>query len=347
LVRFNERIRIDGKLIEDEPLSELLAEVLNASGGVEPSFFEVATAVAILAFARTPADACLLEVGLGGRLDATNVIEHPLVTGIANLALDHQQFLGSGLPGIAGEKAAIAKRGVPLVTQLYPEAIASRIGAIAQERDAVWLPRGGVWDATASTGKLHYRDEQGELDLPLPRLPGRHQAMNAGLAVAMLRHQDRLDIPPSALSAAMGWADWPARLQRLATGPLTGSREVWLDGGHNPSAARQVAAFVRHEFSDGKPLHLIFASLAMKDPAGMLKPFEGLVEQVHTIGIPGHASFAPGELLEIAAGLGFPADTSDGVQSALAAVPANARVLIFGSLYLAGVVLAANDQLPD
>ncbi|HET7576379.1 MAG TPA: folylpolyglutamate synthase/dihydrofolate synthase family protein [Sphingomicrobium sp.] len=347
LVRFNERIRIAGTLIEDEPLSELLAEVLDASDGIEPSFFEVATAVAILAFARTPVDACLLEVGLGGRLDATNIIEHPLVTGIANLALDHQQFLGSGLPGIAGEKAAIAKRGVPLVTQLYPEAIAARIGAIAQERGAVWLPRGGVWDATASTGKLHYRDEHGELDLPLPRLPGRHQAMNAGLAVAMLRHQDRLDMPPSALGAAMGWADWPARLQRLATGPLTGGREVWLDGGHNPSAARQVAAFVRHEFSDGKPLHLIFASLATKDPAGMLDPFEGLVEQVHTIAIPGHASFAPGELLEIAAGLGFPADAFDGVQSALAAVPANARVLIFGSLYLAGVVLAANGQPPD
>jgi dihydrofolate synthase/folylpolyglutamate synthase len=347
LVRFNERIRIAGKLIEDEPLSELLTEVLDLSGGIEPSFFEVATAVAILAFARTPADACLLEVGLGGRLDATNIIEHPLVTGIANLALDHQQFLGSGLPGIAGEKAAIAKRGVPLVTQLYPEAIAARIGAIAQERGAVWLPRGGVWDATASTGKLLYRDEHGERDLPLPRLPGRHQAMNAALAVAMLRHQDKLHIPPSAFIAAMGWADWPARLQRLAPGPLTGSREVWLDGGHNPSAARQVAAFVRHEFSDGKPLHLIFASLATKDPAGMLDPFEGLVEQVHTIAIPGHASFAPGELLEIAAGLGFAADASDGVQSALAAVPANARVLIFGSLYLAGVVLAANDQLPD
>jgi dihydrofolate synthase/folylpolyglutamate synthase len=347
LVRFNERIRIAGTLIEDEPLSELLAEVLDASDGIEPSFFEVATAVALLAFARTPADACLLEVGLGGRLDATNVIDHPLVTGIANLALDHQQFLGSGLPGIAGEKAAIAKASVPLVTQLYPEAIASRIGEIAHERGAVWLPRGGVWDATASGGRLHYRDEQGELDLPLPRLPGRHQALNAALAVAMLRHQDKLDSPPSALGAAMGWADWPARLQRLAPGPLTGDREVWLDGGHNPSAARQIAGFVRHAFSDEKPLHLIFASLATKDPAGMLEPFEGLVEQVHTIAIPGHASFAPDELKEIASRLGFAADSCEDVQSALDSVSVDARVLIFGSLYLAGVVLAANDQPPD
>ncbi|HET8749285.1 MAG TPA: bifunctional folylpolyglutamate synthase/dihydrofolate synthase, partial [Sphingomicrobium sp.] len=312
----------------------------------EPSFFEVATAVALLAFARTPADACLLEVGLGGRLDATNVIEHPLVTGIANLALDHQQFLGEGLPGIAGEKAAIAKRGVPLVTQLYPEAIAARVGEIAQERGAIWMPRGGVWDAMASGGKLHYRDEQGELDLPLPRLPGRHQAMNAALALAMLRHQEKLDAPPSALGAAMGWADWPARLQRLVPGALTGHREVWLDGGHNPSAARQIAAFVRHEFDDGMPLHLVFASLATKDPAGMLEPFEGLVEHVHTVAIPGHASFAPGELQEIARGLGFAADACDDVQSALASVPADARVLIFGSLYLAGVVLADNDQPP-
>ena len=154
LVRFNERIRIAGRLIDDETLRELLTEVLDAGTGIEPSFFEVATAVAILAFARTPANACILEVGLGGRLDATNVIEHPLVCGVTNLALDHQQFLGNGLPDIAGEKAAIAKRGVPLVTQLYPAPVASRIGEIAKERGAIWLPRGGIWDATASGGKI-------------------------------------------------------------------------------------------------------------------------------------------------------------------------------------------------
>jgi dihydrofolate synthase/folylpolyglutamate synthase len=307
----------------------------------------VATAVALLAFARTPADACILEVGLGGRLDATNVIERPLITGIANLALDHQQFLGNGLPDIAGEKAAIAKAGVPLVTQLYPPAIGARIGEIAQERAASWLPRGGAWDAIARQGKLRYRDEQGVLDLPLPRLPGRHQAMNAALAIAMLRHQDLLRVPPSALSAAMGWADWPARLQRLAPGPLAGNREVWLDGGHNPSAARQIAIFARHHFDDGHPLHIIFASLATKDPPGMLEPFRGIAAHVHAVPIPDHACFTPSDLVEIAGELGFAADAHDSVPDALAAIPPGDRVLIFGSLYLAGAVLAANDQVPD
>ncbi|HET7604614.1 MAG TPA: folylpolyglutamate synthase/dihydrofolate synthase family protein [Sphingomicrobium sp.] len=347
LVRFNERIRVAGRLIEDGELARTLAEVIDAGIGVEPSFFEVATAAALLAFARTSADACILEVGLGGRLDATNVIERPLVTGIANLALDHQQFLGNGLPGIAGEKAAIAKRGVRLVTQLYPPAIGSRIDEIARERGAIWLPRGGVWDAIARQGKLRYRDDQGELDLPLPRLPGRHQAMNAALAVAMLRHQEALRVPASALGAAMGWADWPARLQHLAPGALVGEREVWLDGGHNPSAARQIASFVRHRFDDGRPLHLVFASLATKDPPRMLEPFQGLVVQVHAVPIPDHACFSPVDLVEIAGELGFSADAHDGVEEALAAIPRGSRTLIFGSLYLAGTVLAANDQLPD
>ena len=347
LVRFNERIRVAGRLIDDETLSGLLTEVLDAGAGIEPSFFEVATAAALLAFARTPADACILEVGLGGRLDATNVVERPLVTGIANLALDHQQFLGSGLVDIAAEKAAIAKAGVPLLTQLYPAPVASRIGEVAHERGALWLPRGGLWDAIASGGKLRYRDERGTLDLPLPRLPGRHQAMNAALAIAMLRHQQGLNLPSSAVSAALGWADWPARLQRLAAGPLVGDREVWLDGGHNPSAARQIANFAKHQFTDGKPLHMIFASLTSKDPAGMLEPFKSQVELVHAVPIPGHSCFSPDDLAEIAGGLGMTAETQDNFRQALESIPADARVLIFGSLYLAGEVLAANDQVPD
>jgi dihydrofolate synthase/folylpolyglutamate synthase len=347
LVRFNERIRIAGRLIEDENLAETLATVIDAGVGIEPSFFEVATAAAFVVFARTPADACILEVGLGGRLDATNVIDRPLITGIANLALDHQQFLGNGLPDIAGEKAAIAKAGIPLVTQLYPPAIGARIGETAQERGAIWLPRGGAWDAIARQGKLRYRDEQGVLDLPLPRLPGRHQAMNAALAIAMLRHQDVLRVPSSALSAAMGWADWPARLQRLSPGPLVGNREVWLDGGHNPSAARQIAIFARHQFDDGRPLHIVFASLATKDPPGMLEPFKGVAAHVHAVPIPDHACFTPSDLVEIAGELGFAADAHDSVAEALALIPPDDRVLIFGSLYLAGAVLAGNDQVPD
>ena len=346
LVRFNERIRVAGRLIDDEALSDLLSEVLDAGAGIEPSFFEVAAAAALLAFARTPADACILEVGLGGRLDATNVIERPLITGITNLALDHQQFLGHGLTGIAAEKAAIAKPRVPLVTQLYPPAVATRIGEVAHDKHAPWLPRGSQWDAIARQGRIHYRDERGELHLPLPRLPGRHQAMNAALAIAMLRHQQRLRVPDSAFSAAMGWADWPARLQRLGPGPLVGGREVWLDGGHNPSAARQIASYARHHFNDGKPLHLIFASLATKDPAGMLDPFKEIVAQVHAVPIPDHSCFSPDDLIEVAASLGFPADAHEDVEQALGAIPPHARVLIFGSLYLAGAVLAANDQVP-
>ena len=346
LVRFNERIRVAGKLVDDETLSSLLTEVLDSGAGIEPSFFEVATAAAILAFARTPADACILEVGLGGRLDATNVIEHPLVTGIANLALDHQQFLGHGLTDIAGEKAAIAKAGVPLVTQLYPPEVGSRVAEVAHERGAPVFARGGIWDAIAQQGRLHYRDEQGELDLPLPRLPGRHQGMNAALAIAMLRHQKGLRVPSSALNAAMGWADWPARLQHLARGPLVGEREVWLDGGHNPSAARQIAAWARHAFTDGKPLHIVFASLTTKDPGGMLEPFKELVAKVHTVPIPDHSCFSPDDLAEIASNLGMAAEAHEDVAQALAGVPESDRVLIFGSLYLAGSVLAANDQVP-
>lgn len=347
LVRFNERIRIAGRLIDDESLATLLSEVLDAGTGIEPSFFEVATAAALLAFARTPADACILEVGLGGRLDATNVIEHPLVTGITNLALDHQQFLGHGLSDIAAEKAAIAKPGVPLITQLYPPQVAGRIGEVALDADALWLPRGGNWDAIVRQGRLHYHDERGELHLPLPRLAGRHQAMNAALAVATLRHQKDLDVPASGLGAAMGWADWPARLQHLADGPLVEGRDVWLDGGHNPSAARQIATYAKHHLLGDKSLYLIFASLSTKDPAGMLEPFLGVVQKIHMVAIPGHSCFSPDDLVEIAVDLGFAADPCDDVKEALASTPADARVLIFGSLYLAGAVLAANDQVPS
>jgi dihydrofolate synthase/folylpolyglutamate synthase len=347
LVRFNERIRIAGRLVGDEELAALLTEVLDSSTGIEPSFFEVATAAAVLAFDRAPADACILEVGLGGRLDATNVVERPLVTAIANLAHDHQQFLGKRLPGIAAEKAGIAKSGVPLVTQLYPPAIGNRIAETASQAGAIWLPRGGAWDTAVRQERLHYRDDRGALELPLPRLPGRHQAMNAALAIAILRHQHTIRMPNSAFSAAMGWAHWPARLQKLAPGPLTGNREVWLDGGHNPSAARQVAAWARQAFGDGAPLHLISASLANKDPQGMLQPFRDVAAHVHTVPVSDHACFAPSELAEIAAELGFAATGHDSVEEALAAAPAGARVLIFGSLYLAGEVLAANGQAPD
>ena len=351
LVRFNERIRIVGRLIEDGQLAALLKEVREASDGIEPSFFEATAAAALLAFSRTAADACILEVGLGGRLDATNVIDRPLVTGIASLGLDHQQFLGRRMVDIASEKAGIARRGVPLITQLYPEPIAARISEIAHQVGAPWLPRGGNWDVIVRQGKLHYSDESGELHLPVPRLPGRHQALNAGLAIAMLRHQQVLNVPASALGAAMGWADWPARLQRLSAGPLTellpiGS-ELWVDGGHNPSAARLVADWARHHWIEGRPVHLLFAALKSKDAAGILKPFAGIADMVHTLPVDGHECRDPNELAAMARGQGFKAYARESIGQALAAIHKPAHVLIFGSLYLAGEALAANGTIPD
>ncbi len=351
LVRYNERIRIAGKLIKDERLADLMGQVLDANDEIGGSLFEVNTAVAFLAFAEAPAVACILEVGLGGRLDATNVVEQPLVCGIASLGLDHQAFLGNRMVDVASEKAGIAKRGVPLVTQLYAPEQAERIGQIAHDAGAIWEPRGMHWDAIVRQGMLRYRDRQGELDLPLPRLPGKHQALNAALAVAMLRHQTALDVPPSALSAAMGWATWPARLQQLHGGPLfdmlpRGS-ELWVDGGHNPSAARLVADYARKGWKDGLPLVLLFASLVSKDAAGVLRPFKGTASEVLTLPIEGHDCRPPKELAELAESMGLPARPKTSLADAMTALRKPARVLVFGSLYLAGEALALNGPLPD
>ncbi len=351
LVRYNERIRIAGKLIEDERLAELMGRVLDANDEIGASLFEVNTAVAFLAFSQVEADACILEVGLGGRLDATNVVERPLVCGIASLGLDHQGFLGNTMLDVAAEKAGIAKRGVPLVTQLYPSTVAARIAEIAHGAGAIWEPRGLHWDAITRQGKLRYRDRLGELDLPLPRLPGKHQALNGALAVAMLRHQDLLDVPPSAYSAAMGWTPGPARLQQLHEGPLfemlpQGS-ELWVDGGHNPSAARLVADYAGKHWNDGLPLVLVFASLKAKDAAGTLRPFKGIANEVLTLPIEGHESRSPQELEHLAESMGLPARARGSLSGAMTALRRPARVFVFGSLYMAGELLTLNGPMPD
>jgi dihydrofolate synthase/folylpolyglutamate synthase len=356
LVRFNERIRIAGKLIDDEPLAELLSETLDAAEGLSASFFEITTAAAFLAFARTPADACIVEVGLGGRLDATNVIPAPAACGIAQLGLDHQGFLGSRIEGIAGEKAGIAKRGALLVTQQYPDSVADRIGEVAGEAGALWLPRGGAWDAAVHQQKLQYRDGEGKLDLPLPRLHGAHQAMNAGLAVAMLRHQKEVRVPEAALRAAMGWAEWPARLQRLAAGPLhdrlPAGSELWLDGGHNPAAARAIADHFRAHVPAGRPFHIVFGLLENKDAAGVLKPFRNRAITLHGVPVEGHAHHGPARLAAIARDAGINALPAADVEGALGWIARHADrdrppiVLILGSLYLAGEVLRKNGQPP-
>jgi len=356
LVRFNERIRIAGTIIEDALLASLLGEVLDIAEDVNASFFEVTTAAAFLAFARNEADACVIEVGLGGRLDATNVIETPLVCGIAQLGLDHQFFLGDTIEGIAGEKAGIAKADVPLVTLHYPGPQADRIGQAARAAGARWLPRDGAWDASAYRGELHYRDHDGTLELPLPRLAGAHQAVNAGLAVAMLRHQNAIAVPPSALRAAMGWAEWPARLQHLTAGTLVETlpegAELWLDGGHNPAAGRAIAEFFRNRVSPGRPFHIILGMLANKDAEGFLEPFAGSNAVIHAVPVPGHEHHDATALATAAAAVGLKVRSAPDPVAALAAIVAEAApdrppiILIGGSLYLAGAALAANGTPP-
>jgi dihydrofolate synthase/folylpolyglutamate synthase len=357
LVRFNERIRLAGQLIDDATLIALMRDVLSLNGGEPITFFELTTATAFLAFARTPADALVLEVGLGGRLDATNVVRRPAVTGIAQLGLDHQQWLGNTILDIAAEKAGIAKPGVPLVLSRYPKTVTARIGEVAGPVGAKLIVRGLDWDAAHYEGQLHYRDTSLKVALPMPRLQGSHQLDNAGLAVAMLRHQNELPMPDSAFRAGMGWAEWPARLQRLERGPLTGrlppGTEVWLDGGHNPAAGRVIAdAFRGHNLAD-RPFYLVLGMLAAKDAGGFLKPFAGRATAIYAVPVPNHESHDPALLAGLAKEAGLPGIVAGDVADALAQIGRGADrarppvILIAGSLYLAGEVLAANGYQPS
>jgi dihydrofolate synthase/folylpolyglutamate synthase len=356
LVRFNERIRLGGTLITDDDLAALLEEVLAVAEGIGPSFFEATTAAALLAFSRVPADACIVEVGLGGRLDATNIIPAPAVTGIAQLGLDHQAFLGSRIEGIAAEKAGIAKPGIPLLTQAYPDRVAEQIARVATAAGAIWLPRGQAWDAVIAKDRLAYRDGSGAIDLPLPSLAGAHQAENAALAVAMLRHQNAVRVGTPALRAAMGWAEWPARLQRLEPGPLASllpqGSELWLDGGHNPAAARAIADHFHTHVPPMRPFHMILGMLANKDAAGVLKPFAGRAITLHGVPVENHEHHAPAALTREARENGLSARVAESVQEALSWIARHADqwqppiVLVMGSLYLAGEVLRENEQLP-
>ncbi len=350
LVRFNERIRLAGTLIEDATLAPLLAEVLDAGGDIGASFFEVTTAAAFLAFSRVPADALILEVGLGGRLDATNVVPRPAVTGIAQLGIDHQAFLGDTLEQIAAEKAGIAKPGVPLVTMRYPPHIA----AIVAQAGAPVFAQGTAWDFAIDGAALRYRDGRGEIETPLPGLAGPHQPANLALAIALLRHQQALALPDAVLAEAATRARWPARMQRLGDGPLLhrlppGS-ELWLDGGHNQAAADAVAATLA-QVAQGRPVRLVLGMLANKDAQGLLTPFAKLAAGLHAVPVPGHEHHAPARLAETAQMLGIPhAATAPHVPMALSAIAREGGapvVLVLGSLYLAGTVLEANGELPD
>lgn len=354
LVRFNERIRIAGRLIDDDALAALLSQVLDAADGIGASFFEVTTAAAFLAFSRCAADACIIEVGLGGRLDATNVIPAPIITGIAQLGIDHQAFLGDTIEEIAGEKAGIAKSGVPLVTMRYPPHVAQTVGKAAARAGARISMLGSGWQLRVGEA-VHYADERGAIEVPLPRMAGPHQAENLGLAIAILQHQTALAIPPSAYRAAAEWTEWAARMQRLAPGPLLArlppGSELWLDGGHNAAAATSVSATLAAR-AGKRPVHLVMGMLANKDAHGLLLPFARYARSLQAVPVPNHAHHTPTALAAAALSLGLQGDVADDVTAALDAIAARADptnppvVLIVGTLYLAGWVLAANDQVP-
>jgi dihydrofolate synthase / folylpolyglutamate synthase len=357
LVRFNERIRVAGKLIDDPSLAALLAEVLNAAEAhdIGASFFEVTTAAAFLAFVRTPADAAIIEVGLGGRLDATNIIARPAVCGIASLGIDHEAFLlapEDGVPAdplcrIGWEKSGIAKTGVPIVTNHYRDDVNGVIAAHAASVGAPLLAKKGEWDAAIYDGQIAYRDAQGILKLPLPRMPGAHQADNAALAIAMLRYQSVISVPESAMAAAMEWAHWPARMQALGDGPLKAllpaGTEIWVDGGHNVDAGLVLA---KHFSGSAKRLHLIMGMLANKDPSAIIAPLASRIASITIVPIPGHEHHEP----EAFAGLvQISIHTAPDVAAAMSALkldPATDAVLIAGSLYLAGNVLSQNGEVP-
>ena len=321
LVRFNERIRIAGELVRDDELAELLRAVREASGDIGPSFFEATTAAAFLAFSRHPADACVIEVGLGGRLDATNVIDRPLVCGIASVGRDHEQFLGSELAGIAAEKAGIARAGVPLVALAQPKVAETAIMRVAAEAGALLIFEARDWTIDRSL---------------VPSLSGAWQVRNANLAWQMLQAQSRLTVTAAQFRKGIAAATWPARFQRLGDGPLTNGRETWIDGAHNPDAAQALAGLL----SDRGPMHLVLGILANKDAeriVGLLAPHAASLTFVP---VPDHAHHDPEELAER---LGGRAAAS--LEEALADLPAPR--LIVGSLYLAGQALGLNAELPD
>jgi dihydrofolate synthase / folylpolyglutamate synthase len=344
LARFHERIRLAGELISEPALTDVLDRCYQANGTDPITYFEITTVAALLAFVETPADYTLLEVGLGGRLDATNVVADPALTIITPVDLDHQSFLGDTLAAIAGEKAGIIKRGVTcIVGPQHPESM-DVIEAVAARNGAPLLAYGQHWHVGTERERLVYQDERGLLDLPLPNLPGQHQVMNAGAAIAALRY---LGCDEAACEAAVTRAYWPARMERLTKGALVdlaAPAELWLDGGHNPAAGLALAETLRAQ--PPRPTHLICGMLNTKDIAGFLRPLAGVAESLTALSIPGEANTIPADqTAQIAAEVGLTATTAASVQDAISAIrddAPQARILICGSLYLAGHVIREN-----
>jgi dihydrofolate synthase/folylpolyglutamate synthase len=349
LVRFHERIRVGGKLIDDDHLSSLLAECEVANRGEPITFFEITTAAAFLAFSRSQADYLLLEVGLGGRLDATNVITRPKACAITSIGLDHQQYLGETIELIAREKAGIIKAGSPCILGRMPMAARHAIEVVAGQACTPLHIAGQDWDCFRQNGRLVFQDETTLLDLPLPKLVGEHQTGNAGNAIAVIRALDDARISDDHIAAGLRAAEWPARLQRLKGGRLSdqlpSGTELWLDGGHNADAGAVLADAIKA--MPQKPLVIIWGMLNSKDALQFFRPLARLADHVVTLAIPDEANaIAAEDLAETARQEGANASTADGVADAVKKAaekfPA-ARILICGSLYLAGHVLAAES----
>jgi len=342
LVRFNERFRVAGRLVSDAALGEALERIERVNGGDAITVFEVITAAAFVLFAETPADLCVLEVGLGGRADATNVVDRPAACAITSISLDHREMLGDTLALIAAEKAGIMKPGVPVVTGAQPAEVLRVLSEAAARTGAPLLARDRDWTIAPEGAGLRYTDAAGTLALPMPGLLGAHQVDNAGIAVAALRAAGPV---PDGAYAGLAQARWPARLQRLrgkVAEMVPADWEVWVDGGHNPgggAALAQVAA----GWTD-RPLHLVVGMKQAKDTAEFLRPLLPLAATVWAVQEPGqHLSLPVEAIVSASGGVARPGPT---VADALRALPrtAPARVLLCGSLYLAGEILKANGE---
>ncbi|MEP4035317.1 folylpolyglutamate synthase/dihydrofolate synthase family protein [Pseudophaeobacter sp.] len=344
LARFHERIRLAGELITEQHLTEILDECYVTNGSESITYFEITTVAGLLAFARNPADYTLLEVGLGGRLDATNVIAQPALTVITPISIDHEQFLGDTLTKIATEKAGIIKRGVPVIVGPQPDEALEVIEATAAGLGAPLIAYGQQWHVSQERDRLVFQDERGLLDLPMPALLGAHQVQNAGAALAALRY---LGADDAACEAAMTQARWPARMQRLKTGPLVemaAEAELWLDGGHNAAAGLALELVLAG--LPKRPTHLICGMLNTKDVSGYLAPLARQAASLTAISIPDEINTLPAEATQAAAqSVGLEAATAKNTTEALQAILQKApdsRVLICGSLYLAGHILREN-----
>ncbi len=362
LVRFNERFRLGaedgGHLVSDQELEDTLAECERVNAGEPITVFEITTAAGLLLFSRHPADVLLLEVGLGGRLDATNVVEHPLATVITPISLDHAEYLGDSIDQIAAEKAGIIKHEVPVIVGPQPRQALAVIERQAARLDAPLRIAGEQWSAGEERGRLVYQGEDRLLDLPAPKLYGRHQFDNAGLAVAALRAIPALKLPEAAFESGVVNAEWPARMQRLSHGALASlvppGGELWLDGGHNPEGGRVIAAAIADlEERVSRPLVLVVGMLSSKDCEGFLRNFGGLARRVIAVPIANQKNTLSSDAIaDTARAVGISAASRDSIEAALAAVAQldlapPPRILITGSLYLAGEVLRDNGTLPE